>query len=108
MTVDSDRVTSDADLADEYNRFGVGDADDWGDPEPLQRSPRLDVTISVRFSQAEIAEVRRRAAAAGMKPTAFIRQCALSAPDGQLDRQAVARSVAVISRAAEALRKLAG
>lgn len=50
-----------------------------GEAEPIETRPqhRLDATISVRFSGAELDELRRRASEAGMKVTAYIRAVVL-------------------------------
>lgn len=67
------------------------DMDHWGDPEPIRNPDRLDVTISVRFTADEIAGVRHRAQAAGVKLTVFIHQAALQS-DHQLDRRLLAKT----------------
>ncbi|TIC89102.1 hypothetical protein E8D34_00940 [Nocardioides sp. GY 10113] len=56
---------------------------------------RRNVTISVRFSDAEIAELRARAEAAGAKVTSFIRAAALEAtqPIDRAELEALAREV---------------
>jgi hypothetical protein len=69
--------------------YGVDDPEAWGDPEPIEKPQRLDVTISVRFTTEEIATLRSRAEAAGMKPTAFIRRAALAADTPPMDRAAL-------------------
>lgn len=96
---------TDAELADYYEQHR--DAD-WREPEPLQRSERLDVTISVRFTRAEVAAIRSRADAAGLKPTAYIRRCATDAEELPIDRGRLTRSVAALSRDLEDLRRAAG
>lgn len=73
----ADDTGSEAELA-EYYDADRGDADMWGEPEPVGQPERLDVRLSVRFTRAEIARVRQAAEAATMKPTVFIRQAALS------------------------------
>jgi hypothetical protein len=67
---------TDAELADYYDQHR--NLTGWSEPEPLQGPERLDVTISVRFTPAEIAAIRARAEAANLKPTAYIRRCALA------------------------------
>lgn len=72
---------TEAELAD----LSVDELDAWADEEftgemivlepPAPR--RLDATISVRFSAGELEQIRSRAAAAGMKVTAFIRAVVL-------------------------------
>jgi len=83
MTEPNSDVT-DAELADYYDQHR--DLTDWSEPQPVQRPERLDVTISVRFSPAEIAAIRARAEAAGLKPTAYIRRCPLADEQPPIDR----------------------
>jgi hypothetical protein len=45
-----------------------------------------ELTISVRFTAAEIVVLRRRAKDAGMEPTAFLRRAALAADPLPLDQ----------------------
>lgn len=98
-------TATDAELADYYDRHRNGD---WGEPQPVQRPERLDVTISVRFSSAEIEIVRARADDAGLKPTAYIRRCALASEDPPINRDELSKSVAALSRDLEDLRRAAG
>ena len=65
-------------------------ADDWDEPTPVGEPERLTVNLSVRFTAAEIATVRARAAEAGLKPTTYIRQCALMADQPPVDRARLA------------------
>jgi hypothetical protein len=101
-----DPTATDAELADYYNRHP--DGDDWDEPQPITRPERLDVTLSVRFTPAEIATIRARAQAAGLKPTAYIRACALAAEQPPIDRARIARSVAALARDLDDLRQAAG
>ncbi len=96
----------DSELADYYEQHREGDQ--WGEPEPVQRPDRLDVTISVRFTRAEVAAVRARAEATGLKPTAYIRRCALQVDEPPIDRGKLSQSVAALSRDLEELRRTAG
>ncbi len=96
---------TDAELADYYDQHRDGN---WHEPEPVQRSERLEVTISVRFTRAEVAAVRDRAEAAGLKPTAYIRRCALEAEQAPVDRGQLSRSVEALSRDLDDLRRAAG
>ncbi|MHB2023533.1 MAG: plasmid mobilization protein [Mycobacteriales bacterium] len=96
----------DNELADYYEQHREGRQ--WGEPEPVQRRDRLDVTISVRFTRNEIAAVRARAQAAGLKPTAHIRRCALEIEEPPIDRGKLSQSVAALSRDLEELRRTAG
>jgi hypothetical protein len=96
---------TDAELASYYeqHRDAV-----WGEPEPVQRAERMEVTISVRFTPAEISAIRTRAEAAGRKLTAYIRQCALETEERPIDRRRLSQSVAALSRDLEDLRQAAG
>lgn len=87
-----DMNASDAELADYYDRHR-DEVARWK-PEPVRRPDRLDVTISVRFTRDEIAAVRQRARAVGLKPTTFIRQAVLDATQPPIDREAVRRHLA--------------
>ena len=68
---------SEAELADYYNETKDLSEFDLEHPEPV--TVRRSVTISVRFSDEEIAELRARAEQAGVKVTSFIRAAALEA-----------------------------
>lgn len=96
---------TDAELADYYDQHP--DAD-WGEPEAVRRPERLEVTLSVRFTRAEIAAIRARAGAAGLKPTAYIRRCALEVEEQPIDRGRLSQSVAALSRDLEDLRRATG
>lgn len=96
---------TDAELAAYYDQHREGD---WGDPEAAPRSERLEVTISVRFTRGEVAAIRARAAAAGLKPTAYIRRCALEVEEPPIDRDRLTQSVAALSRDLDDLRRAAG
>jgi hypothetical protein len=99
-------TATDAELADYYN--SRHDGADWAEPQPVQRPERLDVTISVRFTPAEIAAIRSRAAAVGLKPTAYIRRCALAEEQPPIDRAELSRSLAALSHDLDDLRRTAG
>ena len=96
---------TDAELADYYDQHR--DLTDWSDPKSVQ-SERLDVTITVHFTQAEIAAIRSRAEAADLKPTTYIRRCALADEQPPIDRGRLSRTVAALSRDLEDLRRAAG
>lgn len=66
-----------AELADYYTQTRDLSEFDEGDEVPI--SVKRSVTISVRFSDDEIAELRARAKEAGVKVTSFIRTAALEA-----------------------------
>jgi len=96
---------TDAELASYYDEHR--ELTDWREPQP-KAPDRLDVTISVRFSPAEIAAVRARAASAGLKPTTYIRRCALANDQAPIDRGQLSRMVEALSRDLEDLRQAAG
>lgn len=100
------RDISERALADHYDT--QHDTSGFGDPVPVHRAERLDVTISVQFTPAEIADARTRAREAGMKPTAYIRRCALEREDAPLDKTGLARAVDALARDLEDLRIAAG
>ena len=66
---------TEAELAEHYDTNR--DADEWGESERVERPERREVTISVRFTEREITEIRDRAEQVGMKPTAYIREVVL-------------------------------
>jgi predicted DNA binding CopG/RHH family protein len=68
---------TEAELADYYNRTQDTSDFDLGEAVPI--TVRRNVTISVRFSEEEITELRARAEQAGVKVTSFIRAAALDA-----------------------------
>lgn len=72
----TDNMTE-AELAECYNQTEDISGFDLEHPEPV--TIRRNVTISVRFSDEEIAELRERAEQAGVKVTSFIRAAALEA-----------------------------
>ncbi|MDN5797757.1 MAG: hypothetical protein L0H79_18695 [Intrasporangium sp.] len=98
----------DRELADHYDREEDPAQGDWGEPEPLRKPERLDVTLSVRFTPSEIATIRSRAEAAGLKPTAYIRQCSLAAERAPIDRALITRTVDALARDLDDLRRATG
>ncbi len=68
---------TEAELAEYYNRTQASSEFDEGEEVPI--TVRRNVTISVRFSDEEIAELRARAQQSGIKVTSFIRAAALEA-----------------------------
>jgi predicted DNA binding CopG/RHH family protein len=68
---------TEAELADYYNRTQDTSDFDLGEAVPI--TVRRNVTISIRFSEEEITELRARAEQAGVKVTSFIRAAALDA-----------------------------
>lgn len=77
---------TEAELAEYYNR--TQDTSDFDEGEEVPVTVRRNVTISVRFSDTEIAELRARAELAGVKVTSFIRAAALEATS-PVDRAAL-------------------
>lgn len=69
--------TTEAELVDYYNE--TKDVSEFDLENPERITVRRNVTISVRFSDGEIASLRERADAAGVKVTSFIRAAALEA-----------------------------
>lgn len=77
---------TEAELANYYSETKDLSEFDLEHPEPV--TVRRSVTISVRFSDEEIAELRARAEQAGVKVTSFIRAAALDAAS-PVDRAAL-------------------
>ena len=94
---------TEAEVAEYYNR--TEDLSEFGDAEPVEI--RRSITISVRFSQDEIDELRQRAGAADLKVTAFIRSAALAA-GRPIDRDVVTRLATQVEQQAHALREAVG
>jgi len=89
-------------LAEYYNI--TGDLSEFeGTPTEKVEVGRREVTISVRFSAEEIEALRRRADAANMKVTRFIRAAALEA-EHPIDREAVAALAAGVEAQVHQLR----
>lgn len=68
---------TEAELADYYNE--TQDLSGFDEENALPVTVKRSVTISVRFSDEEIAELRARAEQVGVKVTSFIRAAALEA-----------------------------
>ena len=96
---------TDAELADYYDQRS--EMAEWNEPEPVAKPDRLDVTISVRFTAAEIADIRARAEAADLKPTTFIRQCALATDPRSIDRARLKRTLVALSNDLDDLKRMA-
>ncbi|WP_286930762.1 plasmid mobilization protein [Aeromicrobium sp. UBA7512] len=71
------KKSTNQELAEHYNETGDLSGFDETKAEPV--AVRRAVTISVRFSDEEIAQLRERADQAGVKVTSFIRAAALEA-----------------------------
>ena len=89
-------------MSDFENMSEINDAD-WEAPVPV--TVRRNVTISVRFSADEMAEIRQWAERAGMKVTTYIRQAALTGGH-TIDRDKVERAVDAVSSDLDRVRKL--
>lgn len=68
---------------------------------PQGHSETRSVTISVRFSPSEVAEIEGLASAAGMRLTAFIRAAALASQEPPVDRAEVLDLLAAVRRSVE-------
>jgi hypothetical protein len=68
-----------ADRDADYYQAHKDDSEEWGDPQPVQRSRkrRLAAMLSVRFTPEEEDEIRRAAQAKGASVSQFIRETAL-------------------------------
>jgi uncharacterized protein (DUF1778 family) len=88
------RDMTEAELASYYDR--THDLSEFEDGDEFPVEIRRNVTISVRFSEEEIALLRARAEAAGEKVTAYIRAAALqqAAP---LDRARLRKAFEALS-----------
>ncbi len=96
---------TEAKLAEDYNR--TQDTSDFDEGEEGLVTVRRNVTISVRFSDTEIAELRDRAEQAGVKVTSFIRAAALEATS-PVDRAALGGLVRDLERRAHAVAAMIG
>jgi hypothetical protein len=68
-----------ADRDADYYQAHKDDPEEWGDPQPVQKSKkrRLAAMISVRFTPEEEDEIRRAALTKGTSVSQFIRETAL-------------------------------
>ena len=96
---------SEAELAESYNRTEDLSAFDEGEEIPVK--VKRNVTISVRFSEDEIRDLRTRAEQAGVKVTSLIRAAALES-DGPVDLDAVREVASDLKERAQELAALAG
>lgn len=87
---DPTRDMTEAELASYYDR--TRDLSEFEGGEEFPVEIRRNVTISVRFSEEEIAQLRERAEKTGVKVTAYIRAAALqqAAP---LDRASLRKAL---------------
>ena len=74
---ESTRDMAGAELAEHYDR--TRDVSEFDESAAYPVEVRRSVTISVRFSEDEIRQLRRDAEAAGLKLTSYIRAAALQA-----------------------------
>ncbi|HET7386124.1 MAG TPA: hypothetical protein VFJ19_05590 [Nocardioidaceae bacterium] len=102
---DSTRDTTEAELADYYDR--THDLSEFEGGEEFPVEVRRNVTISVRFSEKEIALLRSGAEAAGEKVTAYIRAAALQQAV-PVDRRRLRRALQAISADVAAAERLLG
>ena len=77
MGVETMSVKNEAELAGRYNE--TEDLTEFDDENAVPVRVKRSVTISVRFSDDEIAVLRARADEAGVKVTSFIRAAAMEA-----------------------------
>lgn len=95
---------SEDDLAEYYNR--TKDTSDFDEGEEIPVTVRRNVTISVRFSDTEMAELRARAEQTGFKVTSFIRAAALEATS-PVDRAALGELARDLEQRAHQVAELA-
>ncbi|MGH3470744.1 MAG: plasmid mobilization protein [Nocardioidaceae bacterium] len=95
---------SEAELAEYYNR--TQDTSDFDGGEEVPVTVRRNVTISVRFSDKEIEELRARAEQAGVKVTSFIRTASLEATS-PVDRAALGELARDLEQRAHQVAELA-
>lgn len=99
----SDQMTTDAELAKFYN--STHDLSEFEGGEVVTNAPAhpetRSVTISVRFSPSELAEIEGLAKAAGMRVTAFIRAAALASEEPPVDRAEVLDLISALRRSVE-------
>ncbi|WP_445256329.1 plasmid mobilization protein [Nocardioides aurantiacus] len=96
---------SEAEFADYYDK--TEDVSEFDPEHPESLTVRRNVTISVRFSDGEISELRARAERAGVKVTSFIRAAALEATS-PVDREALGGLVRDLERRAHDIAAMIG
>lgn len=94
---------TEAELAEHYNQSP--DVTDFDAGTEVSIKVKRNVTISVRFSDEEIAELRTRAKHVDMKVTSFIRAAALEATN-PVDRAALDELVRDLEKRAHAVASL--
>lgn len=93
---------TDAELADYYNR--TQDVSEFEGGEvivPPATKETRNLTISVRFSPTEMADLEAQAAAAGMPLTTYIRRTALASKEPPIDRDEVLDLLTLLRRKVE-------
>ena len=98
---------TDAELADYYDSTHDLSEFDGGEvvtPVPQTHPETRSVTISVRFSPSELAEIEELASAAGMRLTAFIRAAALASEEPPVDRAEVLDLLTALRQSVEGTR----
>ncbi len=92
---DKTKQMTEAQLAEYYDQ--THDVSEFDEDAAYPTEVRRNVTISVRFSEEEIARLRAQADALGMKVTALIRSAALE------DRESVLRALTQLEKQAQQL-----
>ncbi len=95
---DKTKGMTEAELADYYDQ--THDLSEFDEDDAYPTEVRRNVTISVRFSEEEIARLRAQADALGMKVTALIRSAALE------DRESVLRALKQLEKQTQRLGSL--
>lgn len=100
-----DQMTE-AELADHYNRtHDLSEFDGGRVVAPPNRRETRSVTISVRFSPSELAQIEAEAAESGVPLTAFIRTAAMEAVGPPIDRDEVLDLVAALRASVEGAKR---
>ncbi|HEX2177662.1 MAG TPA: CopG family antitoxin [Nocardioidaceae bacterium] len=95
---DKTKGMTEAELADYYDQ--THDVSEFDEDGAYPTEVRRNVTISVRFSEEEIARLRAQADALGMKVTQLIRSAALE------DRESVLRALKQLEKQTQQLGSL--
>jgi predicted DNA binding CopG/RHH family protein len=95
---------TEAELADDYNESK--DLSEFDEANAVSLTVKRSITISVRFSDKEIEQLRARAEQAGVKVTSFIRAAALEAAS-PVDRVALGELARDLEQRAHVVAELA-
>jgi predicted DNA binding CopG/RHH family protein len=95
---------TEAELADDYNE--TKDLSEFDEANAVSLTVKRSITISVRFSDKEIEQLRARAEQAGVKVTSFIRAAALEAAS-PVDRVALGELARDLEQRAHQVAELA-